>query len=422
MNANSKRLGVALIGAGFINSVHAKSWLSVRDAEIVAICSPTAPKANKLASLCKDLGVGTPKVYSEIREAVNDERVDAVWVSSPNNVRLTTIRTIVEEIREDRSNVNGIACEKPLAASVTDAKEMLRLVENAGILHGYLENQVFAPSLTRGKEIIWNYARDAGRPYLARAAEEHGGPHSAWFWIPQMSGGGVVLDMMCHSFEASRFMLTSPDETREKLKVQSVSGEIASLKWTRPEYVEELKNRTGGRVDYSDSPAEDYGKATVTFEAADGNTVIAETSVLWCYTGPGVRLILDLIGPEYYMSVNSLQPDLHVFSSKNIKPKSGVYFVEKQTAEQGLMPTVADESFTYGFQAENRHMVQSFLQNKMPLENWHDGLAVLEVIMAIYKSAEMGKRLKFQPGSFDGYVPQPARGNWKPKNFLNTMS
>jgi predicted dehydrogenase len=423
LDSNHKRLGVALVGAGFINSVHAKAWLSVRDAEIVAICSPTAENANKLAAVCRDLGVGRPKIYSDLRETVNDQSVDAVWVSSPNYARFSSIRAIAEEVREDRSNVRGIACEKPLAASVLDAKEMLRLVEDAGILHGYLENQVFAPSLTRGKEIVWKFAKDTGRPYLARAAEEHGGPHSAWFWVPQMSGGGVVLDMMCHSLEASRFMLTSPDETREQLRVRTVSGEVASLKWTRPEYVEELKKSTGGRANYSDSPAEDFGRATVTFEAADGNTVIADASVLWCYTGPGVRLILDLLGPEYYMSVNSLQPDLHVFSSRNVKPKSGVYFVEKQAAEQGLMPTVADESFTYGFQAEDRHMVQSFIQNKMPMENWHDGLAILEIIMACYMAAEKGKRLKFQPGLFDDYVPQPARGKWNPdQNFTDTVN
>ncbi len=390
----------------------------MRDSEIVAICSPTLEKAKKLASLCSDLGVGKPVVYSDLRETVNDPRVDAVWVATPNNVRLSIIRGITEEVREGRSKVRGIACEKPLATTIQDAKEMVNLVEKAGILHGYLENQVFAPSLTRGKEIIWSVAKDVGRPFLARAAEEHGGPHAAWFWVPQKAGGGVVMDMMCHSLEASRFMLTSPEENRKQVKVQTVSAEIASLKWTQPEYVEQLKKNTGGQADYSKSPMEDFGRATVTFEAADGYTLIADTSVLWCYTGPGVRLTLELLGPEYQMSINTLQPDLHVFFSKNLKHKSGTYFVEKQAADQGLMPTIPDESFTYGIQAENRHMVQSFLQNRLPLENWHDGLAVLELIMACYMAAEKGKRLKFPPDSLDNFVPQPARGHWNPmQNF-----
>jgi len=421
LDSNHKRLGVALVGAGFINTVHAKAWLAVRDAEITAICSPTPENAKKLAGICSDLGVGRPQVYSDIRETVNNPLVDAVWISSPNFARLSLVRAVTEEVREGRSKVRGMACEKPLATSIRDAREMLRLVESAGILHGYLENQVFAPSLTRGKEIVWRFARDAGRPFLARAAEEHGGPHSAWFWMPQTSGGGVVMDMMCHSLEAARFMLTDPEEDKQRLKVQTVSGEIASLKWTQPEYVEQLKKKTGGKADYSESPAEDFGRATITFDAG-GSTVIAETSVLWCYTGPGVRLALELLGPEYQMSINSLQPELHIFASKNMKSKAGVYFVEKQAAEQGLMPTVSDESFTYGFQAEDRHMVQSFLHNQMPIENWRDGIAILELIMACYMSAEKGKRLKFAPDSLVDYVPQPARGRWDPADNFATTS
>jgi len=57
------------------------------------------------------------------------------------------------------------------------------------------------------------------------------------------------------------------------------------------------------------------------------------------------------------------------------------------------------------------------------MENWHDGLAILEIIMACYMAAEKGKRLKFQPGLFDDYVPQPARGKWNPdQNFTDTVN
>ena len=46
----------------------------------------------------------------------------------------------------------------------------------------------------RGKEIIWSRgAKVTGRPYLARAAEEHSGPHMPWFWEGSLQGGGVML-------------------------------------------------------------------------------------------------------------------------------------------------------------------------------------------------------------------------------------
>ena len=116
---------------------------------------------------------------------------------------------------------------------------MVELVERSGLLHGYLENQVFTPGVQRGRALIW--ARGAaltGRPYLARAAEEHSGPHMPWFWQGELQGGGVLNDMMCHSVEVARFMLTEPGKPRASIRPVSVSAQIASLKWSRPEYVE----------------------------------------------------------------------------------------------------------------------------------------------------------------------------------------
>ncbi|RLF02205.1 MAG: gfo/Idh/MocA family oxidoreductase, partial [Thermoprotei archaeon] len=205
---SSRRLGVGLIGAGFSARFHVKSWTGVRNADIVAIYSRTEKRAKELAALAEQLGVGKPKVYTDLREMLRDPNVNAVWILTPNDTRIPVVRTIVEEAEQGEGNLVGVACEKPLARNVAEAKEMIRLIEKAGLLHGYLENQVFAPSVTRGREIVWKYgSKYSGRPYLARAAEEHGGPHASWFWNPTISGGGVLLDMMCHSFEAARYLL-----------------------------------------------------------------------------------------------------------------------------------------------------------------------------------------------------------------------
>ena len=102
---------------------------------------------------------------------------------------------------------------------------MVELVEKAGVLHGYLENQLFSPALARAREIAW--ARGAalsGRPYLARAAEEHSGPHMPWFWRGDLQGGGVLNDMMCHSLEVGRHLLTKPGAPRNSIRPIKVTG------------------------------------------------------------------------------------------------------------------------------------------------------------------------------------------------------
>jgi predicted dehydrogenase len=92
----------------------------------------------------------------------------------------------------------AVACKKPLARTLAEAREMLRLAEDAGLNHDYLENQVFVPAVQRGKEIIWRRAvPGSGRRYLARAAEEHSAPHMPWFWQGSQQCGGVLSDMTC---------------------------------------------------------------------------------------------------------------------------------------------------------------------------------------------------------------------------------
>src|SRR5699024_9730361 len=183
------------------------------------------------------LNLGSCRTYATLDAMLAADNVDAIWILSPNDTRLDIMRGIHAAVTGGRSHVFAVACEKPLARTIGDAREMLRLAEAAELNHGYLENQVFSTAVERGKEIIWRRAVPAtGRPYLARAAEEHAGPHEPWFWQGERQGGGVLLDMMCHSVEVARYMLTSPGADRSELKLKAVNGTVANLKWTRPRY------------------------------------------------------------------------------------------------------------------------------------------------------------------------------------------
>ena len=407
------KLGVGFIGSGFIAGFHALAWKGVRDAEITAVYNVREESARALTAKIDSLGVGKPKVYTDLREMLSEGSVNAVWILNPNFARLRVVEVVAEEAAQGRTDLVGVCCEKPLARTADEAEEMVELVEKAGLLHGYLENQVFAPGVVKGKEAVWGYgARYAGRPYLARAAEEHGGPHKAWFWDPRLSGGGVLLDMTCHSLEAARYLLSDPDKPKEALKPVSVQSTIASLKWTREPYVSRLKDDFG--VDYGETPAEDYALTLVSYEDEDGGLVLSEARTSWSFIGPGLRITLEVLGPEYSISINSLQQELNVFFSRGVVMPPSEEFVEKQAAEQGLMPIVSNEAITYGYQNEDRHMVESFLRDEMPEEDWRDGLLVTRLMMAAYKSAEEGKKLSYNPETLKGYKPKVASGNWRP--------
>lgn len=409
-----RTLGIGFVGAGFMNRFHVASLVGVRDCEVAGVFSPTRTNAELLAASARQAGVGEPRVHGSIADLVADPHVDALWISTTNDSRVAVVEQIVDAVTRGKGELIGVACEKPLARNLAEARRMVELIESMPLLHGYLENQVFEPALTRGKEIIWRRAAPiAGRPYLARAAEEHSGPHMPWFWSGERQGGGVLNDMLCHSYEAGRFLLTAPDETRTALQVEDVNAQIASLKWTRPEYVELLKEMSGGQVDYGRAPAEDFARAAVRLRAPGGERLLVEATTSWSFVGPALRLRAELLGPEYAMQVDSLSTDLSVFLGRKIRGEAGEDLVEKQNSEQGLMPVIADEPGVYGYTAENRHMVQAFLAGRMPDETWHDGLAVTEVLMACYKSAEDGRTIAF-PADLGSFVPAVARGTWRP--------
>ena len=408
------RLGVGFIGSGFNARFHMLGWKGVRDADILGVWSPDAGRAADAARYANELDVGAAKAYASIGDMVADPAIDAIWITGPNQARVENVEELVDALQRGRGTLKGIACEKPLARDVAEAKEVLRLVTNVGLMHGYLEDQVFAPQVEAGRSLLWaRGAATTGRPYLARAAEEHSGPHTPWFWQGALQGGGVLNDMMCHSVLVVRHLLTKPGSPLSTVRPKRITAHIASLKWSRPEYVAKLAAAQKG-VDYSKHPSEDFASSTIEFDTEDGFTVLGETSTSWSYIGAGLRLSAELLGPEYSMAWNSLDTGLKLFFSREVKGRAGEDLVEKQNAETGQMPVVANEAVAYGYEAEDRHFVRCFLGKETPLLTLDDGLEVVQMLMTAYQSAEEGRTLDFPPPGLDAFRPAVARGTWTP--------
>lgn len=411
---SSPRLGIGFIGSGFNARFHMQGFRQVRDADVLGVWSPNAKNAASAAKYARELDIGECKSYKSITEMVCDPKIDAIWLNGPNHARIENVEEICAAVTSGKATLKGIACEKPLGRTVAEAKHILKLVEKAGIMHGYLENQYFSPQVSVGHNLIWKRgAANTGRPYLARAAEEHSGPHGPWFWNGEQQGGGVLNDMMCHSVLVVRQLLTPPGESLTTLVPKRVTGHIASLKWSRKEYAAQLKKTMG--VDYLKKPSEDFASVTIEFETPDGGMAIGEATTSWSFVGPGLRLSAELLGPEYSMKWNSLESGLDLFFSRAVKGKTGEDIVEKQMAETGQMPVVVNEAIAYGYEAEDRHFVRAFLGKEKPALTWHDGLDVVKLLMTAYMSAEQGKTIEFPPRNIDKFVPQVAQGTWKPR-------
>lgn len=405
-----KPLRVGFVGSGFIAHFHLRSLLGVRNVVITGVYSPTASNRESFAQAVRDQDLGPCRAHASLDALLSADDVDAVWILTPNHTRLEVMRALNAAVISGRSKIFAVACEKPLGRTLAEAREMLELAQSANLNHGYLENQVFSSAVERGKEVIWRRAvPQAGRPYLARASEEHSGPHAPWFWRGDLQGGGVLSDMLCHSVEVARYLLTSPGGARSELTLKSANGSVANLKWTRQRYAAELAARMGKNIDYRRRASEDFARGYVTMEDPEGNEVVIEATTSWSYVGAGLRINLEMLGPEYSLEFSSSNTPLRIFMSRAIQGDSGEDMLEKQNAEQGLMPVLDDEPGIYGYTGENRHMVECFRGGRTPIETFEDGVAVVELLMALYYSAEHGQVVRADTVDLSNFVPAVAR-------------
>ena len=410
----SARLGVGFIGSGFNTRFHIQAFRGVRDADVRGVWSPSRARAESAAALARELDVGDAKAYGSITEMVADPAIGAIWLSGPNQARIENIEEIVDAIRTGKGTLKGLACEKPLARNVAEATRVCELVDSVGLKTGYLENQLFTPHTEIGHKLLW--ARGAsvtGRPYLARAAEEHSGPHSPWFWTGALQGGGTLTDMMCHSGLLIRHLLTKPGEPLSTVQPVKITAHIASLKWSRPKYAKILSDEMKVPVDYTKTPSEDFASMHVEFRTSDGFTVLGEATTSWSYVGPGLRLSAELLGPEYSMKWNSLDSGLNLFFSREVRGKVGEDLVEKQQAETGGMPVVPAEPVAYGYEAEDRHFVRVFLGLEEPRLTFADGRDVVTMLMTAYQSAEQERTIAYPGEHLDTFTSAVSRYEWQ---------
>ena len=233
------RLGVGFIGSGFMTRFHIRSWEAVRDADVRGIYSPTRANAEDAAALARSLRVGDARAFESIEAMVADP-VDRLHLALRPELRARrrTWKRIVARDRERRE------------AQGDRLREAARPERRRSRAHGRTGRRGRRPARLSREPAVHRQASSAasrssgraarplaGRPYLARAAEEHGGPHMPWFWQGDLQGGGVLNDMMCHSLEVGRYLLTKPGAPRDSIRPLKVSAQIASLKWSRPEYV-----------------------------------------------------------------------------------------------------------------------------------------------------------------------------------------
>jgi len=294
---------------------------------------------------------GIKKIYSGedfVEKLCADPEVEVADIGLPNFLHKKAAVLATE-------NGKHVICEKPLALSANEAKAMLDVVEKGGVIHCYAENQVFVPHITRAKEMIKKGA--IGDVFWVRSREAHFGPHSAWFWNPELAGGGVLMDMGCHSVEVARYLI-------DKKPTEAYA-------W--------------GTTLVHNTKAEDNSLALVKYE---GNE-LGQSENSWAAHG-GLDLRFEIYGSDGAFFIDpARETGVKVFT---VAPEEKVgYIVEKAEAKKGWMYPIWREHEVYGFLFELQHFISCILEGGMPRETFKDGYLVNCILDACYKSMQSKK-------------------------------
>jgi Predicted dehydrogenases and related proteins len=337
-----------MLGSGFIGEFHTLGLRYVPNARVVANYGAGAERREAFAQRFGS------RPFDSIKGVCADRDVDLVVVSLPNHLH-------VEAVRAATAHGKAVACTKPLGRNAAEATEMLRLAQDAGVFHAYLENVVFITETMRMREMI--EAGAIGRPVTFRAREGHSGPHAAHFWDAELAGGGALLDMASHGAEAARYLFG------KDVAVRDVFAWGATL------------------VHGARTSGEDNAVMLVRFE----DERVATMDVSWSSKG-GLENRFEVYGDAGRIVQDITSTVLRAF----IERPAG-YLGEKADIETGWVFPVPDETHAHGHEAMMRDVVESFRNGTAPRETFDDGLAVNSIIDAAYRSMRSGRWESVEP-------------------------
>jgi 1,5-anhydro-D-fructose reductase (1,5-anhydro-D-mannitol-forming) len=194
--AQGAAVGWGLIGASTI----AKEWMiaAIRAQaghEVVAVMSTSSQRGQTFAA---DNRIATS--YTELPGLLADPRIHAVYISTTNE--LHKAQTLAAAAAGKH-----VLCEKPLAVTLADAREMVAACRQAGVVMGTNHHLRNAATHRKIHELIQSGA--IGKPLFARVFHAvYLPPHlQGWRLTTPNAGGGVILDITVHDADTLRFVL-----------------------------------------------------------------------------------------------------------------------------------------------------------------------------------------------------------------------
>jgi predicted dehydrogenase len=239
-------LNIGLIGAGLIGRTHSIAFNMVKGffaEKTMAVSLKVLAEDNEEAARSGAAHLGFDEWTSDYRELLGRKDIQLVVVAVPNNKHKEIVLEAIDHGKH-------ILCEKPLALSASDAKDMYDAAQKAGIKHGIGFNYRKVPAVLLIKRWVEQGLFGDMVSYRSSFIQDWGldvnGPLS-WRFQKKIAGSGSLGDLGSHAIDMARFLV----------------GEVSEVIGTASTRIKKRPISAGGFGQKRDTVAAEYGKVDV---------------------------------------------------------------------------------------------------------------------------------------------------------------
>ena len=189
-------LRAAVVGTGFIGRVHIEAIRRL-GAGVVGVLGSSPERARMVAD---ELGLG--RVFETYRELLDDPSVDVIHITSPNNAHF-------EQARDALLAGKHVVCEKPLAMTSEQTRELRDLARESGLVHAVNYNARFYPQIVEARARIASQSLGELRLITGSYRQDWLAEDTDWNWRVDTESGGAlraVADIGSHLVDMLTFV------------------------------------------------------------------------------------------------------------------------------------------------------------------------------------------------------------------------
>jgi len=206
-----KKVNVGIVGVGFIGKVHAYGYINLPmfydpppvEAKLLGGCTSRPETAERAKAK-----LGFDFCTTDFRRITENPQIDVVHICTPNAFHKEALLSAI-------AHGKHIYCDKPLAASAAEARDIVAALDGYSGVHQMTLQNRFFPATLRAKELVDEGF--VGDVLSVRAAYLHAGSANPeaplkWKLAKRVAGGGVLYDLGAHILDLVQHLVGEFDE------------------------------------------------------------------------------------------------------------------------------------------------------------------------------------------------------------------